>query len=206
MGSQRPRPWQVAADLIRGAADQALDYADSAARSQAEALWERGFNDLHSHYERLADGLPSEFCGGHSTGGHHGDQIAGHPLSWYASFCPRSRHSARSYRPGPGMTEQDFVTGFIGEVFRNSQPGLPEVGVQVDFTHASGTLRYSSGVTRGGHIIAEGPAGVISAPRGVSGCYGRIKAALRDIGDFIDGTGPLISAQLREISADQPAS
>jgi hypothetical protein len=203
MGSQRPPAWKLAADLIRGAADQALDYADSLARSQAESLWKRAVGDLDRHCEQLADGLESEFSAGHGTGGYHGDTMPGHPLSWYAEFSPRSRRPTPDYRPRPGMTEHEFATELIGAALRDSTPALATVGVQVDFRQTAGTLRYSSAVTRGGNTIAEGPSGVINAPHGAAGSAGQIKAAVRDIGDFIDGNAPLVYAQLREITADQ---
>jgi len=70
-----------------------------------------------------------------------------------------------------------------------------------DVEHAGGTLQHGSGVGRGGHAVAEDPSGAIDAPRGVIGSYGMVKAAVRDIGAFIDGSEPVIRGQLRELSA-----
>jgi hypothetical protein len=81
--------WNVAVGLIRSAADEALDHADSLARSQADVIWERAHDDLRRRFERVADQLQLEFNLGHGGGGSHGED-PGHPLHWQASFmrCP----------------------------------------------------------------------------------------------------------------------
>jgi hypothetical protein len=103
-------------------------------------------------------------------------------------------------------TRDASVAEAIRAAFEESAPGGPDVGLRVDFEHTGGTLRYSSGVSRGGHTVAEGPAGVIDVPHGVTGSYGQIKTVLRDIGNFIDSGEPVIRDQLRGTSGDQAVS
>ena len=195
MASQWARAWNVAAGLIRSAADQALDHADILARSQADVLWERAYEDLQRHFEWLADRLEPQFNLGHSAGGGHGEDLA-HPLHWCASFMTSSGRPTTA-------TRHASVAEAIRAAVEDSAPAGPDVGFRVDFEHTGGTLRYSSGVSRGGHSVAEGPSCVINAPHGVIGCYGQIKAVLRDIGSFIDSREPVIRDQLRELSGDQ---
>lgn len=195
VASQWGRAWNVAAGLLRGAADQALDHADSLAKSQADVLWERAYDDLQKCFERLAGRLEPEFNLGHGAGGSHGED-PGYPLHWWASFMMSSG------RPVTG-TRHASIAEAIRTALEDSAATGPELGFRVDFEHAGGTLRYSSGVSRGGHTIAGGPAGFIDAPHGVIGCYGQIKAVLRDIGNFIDSSEPVIRDQLRKLSNDQ---
>jgi hypothetical protein len=194
VASQWARAWNVAVGLIRSAADQALDQADKLALSQADVLWERAYDDVHSRFKQLADRLQPEFNLGHSSGGNHGENPE-HPLHWYASFITSSG------RPVTVIRHASFAEAI--RTFEDSAPAGPDVGLWVDFEHTGGTLRYSSGVSRGAHTVAEGPSGVIDAPHGVIGCYGQIKAVLRDIGNFIDSSDPVVRDQLREASRDQ---
>lgn len=197
MASQRDRAWKLAAGLVRGVADQAGEYAEGLARSQADAFWESAFNDLTRRYKQIADRLPSELIGGYGSGGDFCKR-PGKPLSWHASFTPRFRRQMPTVRG----TDHRAFTEFINEAFQDSTQAPPEVDLHVDFEETGGTLRFSSGVSRSGHTIAAGPAGVINARHGVIGSYGEVKAALRDIGDFIDNSEPLIQDQLRKLSAD----
>jgi hypothetical protein len=198
VASQWERAWTVAVGLIRSAADQALDHADNLARSQADVLWERAYDDLQRHFDRLADQLQPEFNVGHAAGGSHGED-SGHPLEWWASFRTSSGQTMR-------VTGYSPVDEAIRAAFLGNARGGPDVGLRVDFEHAGRTLRYSSGVSRGGHTVSEGPSGVIDAPHGVIACYGQIKAVLRDLGNFIDNSEPVVRDQLRELSKGQAGS
>jgi len=195
VASQWARACNVAAGLIRSAADKALDHAESLARSQADVLWERAYDDLQRRFERLADRLEPEFNLGHGAGGSHGEDPR-HPLHWWASFMTSSGRPVTA-------TQHASVAEAIAAAVEDSAPAGPDVGLRVDFEHTGEMLRYSSGVSRGGHTVAEGPSGVIDAADGVIGCYGQIKAVLRDIGTFIDSSEPVIRDQLRELSKDR---
>jgi hypothetical protein len=75
---------------------------------------------------------------------------------------------------------------------------MSEITMRADFVHDAGTLRYSSGIAVGSQVLVEGPVGVIDAPHGVMGCCREIKAAVRDIGLFIEGCEHVIRDHLRE--------
>lgn len=183
----------MAAGLIRSAADQAVDHADRLARSQADVLWERAYDELQGRFERLADRLQPDFNLGHGGGGSHGED-PGLPVLWWASFMTSSGRPVTA-------TRQASVAEAIRAAFEDSAPAGPDVGLRVEFEHSGRTFRYSSGVSRGGHTIAEGPSGVIDAPHGVIGCYGEIKAVLRGIGNFIDCSEP--SSVIRSASSPE---
>lgn len=89
MASQWARAWSIAGGLIRSAADQALDHADDLAQSQADALWERAFDDLNRHFARLAALVQAEFNVGWSIGGTAGEDWD-YPLHWWAEFSSSS--------------------------------------------------------------------------------------------------------------------
>lgn len=190
MASQWARAWNVATGLIRSAADQALDHAGSLARSQADVLWERAYEDLTRRFERLAGRLEPEFNLGRGSGGSHGEDPR-YPLHWHADFMTSPGGSAAA-------TAHASLDDAIRAAFEGSAPAGPDVKLSVDVEHADETLRYSSGISRGGHAIAEGPSGLMEAKHGVVGCYAQIKAVLRDIGNFIDSSEPVIRDQLRE--------
>jgi hypothetical protein len=87
------------------------------------------------------------------------------------------------------------------------RPVGPDIGLRVDFEHTGGTLRHSSGASRGGHGTPS-PRPVRRHRRTirVPGCYWQIRAVLRDIGTFIDGNEPVVRDQLRELSRNQPGN
>jgi hypothetical protein len=155
VASHWARAWNIAAGLVRSVADQALDHADCLARSQADVLWERAFDDLQRRFERFADRLEPEFNLGHAVGGSHGEDPR-HPLHWWASVMTSSMRPVTA-------TRLASVAEAIRAAHEDSAAGL-DVGFRVDFEHTGGTLRYGSCVLRGGQTVAAGPTGLIDAP------------------------------------------
>ena len=58
-------------------------------------------------------------------------------------------------------------------------------------------LRYTSQISRQHEVLREGPSGVIDVRDGAIGSYGKIKAAIAEIGQFIEDSGPFIREQLQ---------
>jgi hypothetical protein len=196
VASQWARAWNIAAGLISSAADQALDgqerHADGLARGHADALWERAYRDLNSHFLRLGNLVQRQINVGFGCGGSYGESPA-HPLSCHVSF----RKDARGPAPAtPFITEDVLMAAF--EHMVHMAGAEPEVMLRVDFEEADGAIRYSSGIWRGTRAVTEGPSGVMEAPSGIIGCYGQIKAVLRDIGTFIEDSAPAIADQFRD--------
>ena len=153
-------------------------------------MWERAFDDLHRHFARLAALVQAEFNVGWSSGG-TADDDWDYPLHWWAEF------SSSSSRPVTAVGRYT-VAEALSAVSDGSASDKSEITIRADFVHDAGTLRYSSGITAGSQVPVAGPAGVIDAPHGLMGCYRETKAAVRDIGLFIEGSGNVIRDHLRE--------
>jgi hypothetical protein len=58
-------------------------------------------------------------------------------------------------------------------------------------------LRYTTTISRRGEVLREGPSGVIDVRHGAIGSYTAIKAAIAEIGRFIEDSSPFIREQLQ---------
>jgi len=189
---QWERTWGLAGGLIRGAADEAVGYVDRLAQAHADALWERAFDDLGVHFERLAALVQAEYSLGWSTGGTWASD-RDHPLHWWAEF---GSYAIRTAPAREYVTAEEFLTaGFQGKAEAPAQ-----ITLQADVEHNAQTLRYRSSLSADKQVLVEGPAGAIDAPHGALGCYREIKAALGAIGLFIERSDHVIGAHLRKRS------
>ena len=100
----------------------------------------------------------------------------------------------------------------MGRSAARCQCGPPSVDVRVDFrqdgiddrglydiTSQRGVtvLRYTSQISRQHEVLREGPSGVIDVRYGALGSHGKIKAAIAEIGQFIEDSDPFIREQLQ---------
>jgi hypothetical protein len=105
-------------------------------------------------------------------------------LSWYGGFpAGTPEHPLHAY-----------ATYSLSGTWLGS---APSVEVSVDFRKDDTGVRYASCISRRETVLREGPSGVIDAPYGAIGSYGKIKPAIAEIGRFIQDSGPFIREQLQ---------
>jgi hypothetical protein len=176
--------------MVERLADQARQRIEEAltdlSTNQAEGVWRQAERDLQEHYERLRESLrPMNVGWGHTVSG----TTPEHPLGSHASF---------NLPAGYVFSDDGTLVTTVGN------PDTPPVDVTVDFWHHGSQLRYTSEVSRRGSALREGPSGVIDCPSGVIGSYSAIKAAMAEIGQFIDASGPVIREHLSELARERP--
>jgi hypothetical protein len=184
-------------------ADQARQRLDEFSAAQSEGIWERANRTLHDHYARLAESVESSMNIGWGLGGPQATPAC--PLRSHASY----RLPGRAY-PIEGEGLEGLLASFA---LGADSASPPSVEVNVDFRQDGAderstvdylasrrsvtALRYTVRISRRDEVLREGPTGVIEVRHGAIGSYGAIKAAIAEIGRFIEDSGPFIREQLR---------
>lgn len=190
----------VAAGMAEWLADQARQRREEFSATQSEGIGEQANHTLHDHYAGLAESIRTSMNIGWGYGG--GPQATpAYPLRSHASY---SLPGGRQY-----SSEQELWA----DLQRGANADLPAIEVSVDFRQdgtdqrgiydyihsqrAVTALRYTTTISRRGEVLRDGPSGVIDVRDGAIGSYGKIKAAIAEIGRFIEDSGPFIRGQLK---------
>jgi hypothetical protein len=182
-------------------ADQARQQLGEFSATQSEGIWEQANRTLHDHYARLAESIQTSMNIGWGHGG--GPQATpAYPLRSHASYSL------------PGGRQFSSEQEMWADLQRGAANAAPlAIDVSVDFRQedtdqrgiydyirsqrAVTALRYTTTISRRGEVVRDGPSGVIDVRDGAIGSYGKIKAAIAEIGRFIEDSGPFIRGQLK---------